>query len=56
MTTNPTTNIVSERVDDIPVLFSYLMEMEATDLLDAHFPTHDNWNGLSLGWTARRLE
>ena len=21
-------------------------------MLDTHFPTHNNWEGLSLGWTA----
>lgn len=26
--------------------------MGVPQLLDAHFPTHGNWDGLSLGWTA----
>jgi transposase len=52
MSTNPTPIIITERVDDIPVLLTHLMEMGAVDLLDAHFPTHNNWDGLSLGWTA----
>lgn len=26
--------------------------MKLPQLLDAHFPTHGNWTGLSLGWTA----
>ena len=25
--------------------------MGIIELLDAHFPTHNNWDGLSLGWT-----
>ena len=47
-----TAEIVTERVDDIPVLLAHLQQMEVTRLLDEHFPTHGNWQGLSLGWTA----
>jgi transposase len=42
--------IVSERVDDIPVLVAQLDRMGVQALLDEHFPTHGNWVGLSLGW------
>jgi len=52
MTTNPTPAIVTERVDDIPLLLNQIMQMGIPDILDAHFPTHGNWEGLSLGWTA----
>ncbi len=44
--------IVTERVDDIPVLLAHLKRMEVPRLLDTHFPTHGNWEGLSLGWLA----
>ncbi len=44
--------IVVERVDDIPVLLTHLEQMGVPGLLDEHFPTHGNWEGLSLGWTA----
>ena len=44
--------IVTERVDDIPVLLTHLQQMGVPELLDEHFPTHGNWAGLSLGWTA----
>ena len=44
--------IVAERVDDIPVLLTHLEQMGVPGLLDEHFPTHGNWEGLSLGWTA----
>ena len=43
--------IVTERVDDIPVLLAHLEQMGVPGLLDEHFPTHGNWQGLSLGWT-----
>lgn len=43
-------NIVNiERVDDIPLLLAQMKKMEIASLLDAHFPVHGNWQGLSLG-------
>jgi transposase len=42
--------IISERVDDIPLLLAQLARMGVQPLLDEHFPTHGNWVGLSLGW------
>ena len=47
-----TLTIVSERVDDIPVLLAHLARLGWQPLLDAHFPTHGNWVGLSLGWVS----
>lgn len=44
--------IITERIDDIPVLIAKLDRMGTAELLDEHFPTHGNWQGLSLGWTA----
>jgi transposase len=43
-------NVISERVDDIPVLQAQMQQMGLPSLLDEHFPTHGNWQGLSLGW------
>ena len=37
-----------ERVDDIPLLLGQMKKMEIASLLDTHFPTHGNWQGLSL--------
>jgi transposase len=42
--------LISERVDDIPLLLAQLERMGVQPLLDEHFPTHGNWVGLSLGW------
>jgi transposase len=39
-----------ERIDDVPLLLAQLERMTVPALLDAHFPTHGNWQGLSLGW------
>jgi transposase len=47
---NETLTIFSERVDDIPLLLAHVARMGVPPLLDAHFPTHGNWQGLSLGW------
>ena len=30
----------------------HLQQMGVPGLLDEHFATHGNWQGLSLGWTA----
>ena len=42
--------IITERVDDIPLVLAQMQRMSLPALLDAHFPTHGNWQGLSLGW------
>jgi transposase len=47
-----TLSIVSERVDDMPVLLAQLDRLGLQSLLDEHFPTHGNWVGLSLGWVS----
>ena len=47
-----TLTVSSERVDDIPLLLAQLEHMGVLTLLDEHFPTHGNWQGLSLGWVA----
>src|SRR6059036_3240509 len=43
-------NIITERVDEIPLLIAQMQRMGLPTLLDTHFPTHGNWTGLSLGW------
>jgi len=44
--------VITERVDDIPVLLAHMIKMGLPELLDEHFLVHGNWQGLSLGWTA----
>ncbi len=41
--------ITTERVDDVPLLLAFQKQMHVPQLLNAHFPTHGNWQGLSLG-------
>src|SRR5215210_3588511 len=43
--------VITERVDDIPILLAHLIKMGLPELWDEHFPVHGNWQGLSLGWT-----
>ncbi|GAC1396364.1 MAG: hypothetical protein NVSMB65_15520 [Chloroflexota bacterium] len=50
MTEKPT--IVTERVDDIPLLVAQMRRMGLPQLIDSHFVTHGNRQGLSLEWTA----
>ena len=45
-------NIITERVDDIPLWIEQMQRMGLPTLLDTHFPTHGNWTGLSLGWVS----
>src|SRR4030095_2468921 len=45
-------HIITERVDDIPLLIEQMQRMGLPTLLDTHFPTHGNWTGLSLGWVS----
>jgi len=41
-----------ERIDDIPLLITQMEKMQVAQLLNKHFPTHGNWQGLSLGQLA----
>ena len=41
--------MIHERVDDVPLLMAEIRRLGVTELLDAHFPTHGNWDGMSLG-------
>src|SRR5215468_1934807 len=49
---NEISNIITERVDDIPLLIAQMQRMGLPTLFDTHFPTHGNWTGLSLGWVS----
>ncbi len=45
-------SIVTERVDDIPLLVAQMRRMDVPALIDSYFVVHGNRAGLSLGWTA----
>lgn len=49
---NDIQNIITERVDDIPLLLDQMQRMELPTLIDTYFPAHGNWYGLSLGWVS----
>lgn len=44
--------IITERVDDTPLLIAHMVRMGLPQHLDTCFPSHGNWQGLSPGWTA----
>jgi transposase len=48
MSEQPT--ILTERVDDVPLLLAQMERMGLSTILDTHFPPHGNRQGLSLGW------
>jgi transposase len=49
---NELQTIITERVDDIPLLLEHMQQMDLPTLIDQHFPAHGNWRGLSLGWVS----
>jgi transposase len=49
---NEIQNIITERVDDIPLLLEQMQRMSLPTLIDHHFPAHGNWHGLSPGWVS----
>jgi transposase len=46
------TSLVTERVDDVPVLLAEMERMGVPTLIDRCCPPHGNWCGLSPGWVA----
>jgi transposase len=44
-------SIVTERVDDIPLLLAQIEAMGIPELLEMHFEAHGNWVGTGIGWT-----
>ena len=44
-------SIVTERVDDIPLLLAQIEGMGIPELLETHFEAHGNWVGTGIGWT-----
>src|SRR5437867_7515936 len=49
---NAIPTIITERVDDIPLLLEQMQRLGLPTLFGTHFPTHGNWTGLSLGWVS----
>jgi len=43
--------VITERVDDIPLLLAQQERMGIAELIDEHFAPHGNWQGLSPGQT-----
>ena len=44
--------IITERVDDMPLLIEHMQRMGLPALCDHPFPPHGNWQGLTLGWVS----
>jgi transposase len=43
--------VISERVDDIPLLLAHMQRMDLPMLLSSYFLSHGNRQGLDFGWT-----
>jgi len=46
----PTLRLTHERVDDIPLILGFLIQLRLPHLLDKHLKPHPHHQGLSLGW------
>ncbi|MBF0232752.1 MAG: DUF4277 domain-containing protein [Desulfamplus sp.] len=46
----PAPSIISERIDDIPLLLSILVRLDFPQIVDIHHTPHTNHQGLSYGW------
>ncbi|MBF0235297.1 MAG: IS1634 family transposase [Desulfamplus sp.] len=44
--------IITERVDDVPLLIAQMLKMGIHEIIDRHIPKHGNQRALSWGWTA----
>ena len=45
-----TPSIVSERMDDIPLIISILLKLDLPNIIDKYYIAHGNHEGLSHGW------
>src|SRR3954467_3430747 len=45
-----TLELTHERVDDVPLLLGFLIQLQLPAILDRHFLTHPLHEGLSNGW------
>ncbi len=45
-------NIITERVDDLPLVLEPMQRLELPTVIDTHFPAHGTWYGRSLGWVS----
>jgi transposase len=45
-----TLELTHERVDDVPLLLGFLINLKLPEILDRHFPAHPLHQGLSNGW------
>ncbi|HSU81504.1 MAG TPA: IS1634 family transposase [Thermoanaerobaculia bacterium] len=45
-----TLKLTHERVDDVPLLLSFLIRLRFPEILDRHYPPHPLHQGLSNGW------
>ena len=43
-------SIVSERIDDIPLLIAMLLKLDLPNAIDKYYTPHENHEGLSYGW------
>jgi len=47
-----TLSLITERVDDLPLLLAQMQQLDLAEQIDAHLLPHGNRQGLSYGWLA----
>lgn len=45
-------SLSNEHTDDVPLLLEQMKRLGIAEILDAHYPSHGNWQGLSIGQVA----
>jgi transposase len=51
---NDMQSIITERVDDMPLVLEQMQRMHLPALIDHHCPAHGPWQGLRLSWVTTR--
>lgn len=49
---NTINSFISERIDDLPLLFEQMQRLEIAPILDRNLKAHGNRKGTSFGWTS----
>ena len=45
-------SLSNEHTDDVPLLLEQMKRLGIAEVLDGHYPSHGNWQGLSIGQVA----
>jgi hypothetical protein len=49
---NAINSFISERIDDLPLLFEHMQMLELAPIIDRNLKAHGNRKGTTFGWTS----